>query len=129
MSGGQSPGVSALEVRLAAGCPQPPVEVSGRRMLRQRARRDPPMSCGCGSSNEPKTSEHDATNAHSIYYGSGYPIPAFHGIGARVFIIAVFALGCAARPPPGTHLAEGRLNLHFLDNGLHFLDNHSGGAS
>jgi len=23
-------------------------------------------------------------------------------------------------------LAEGRFNLHFLDNGLHFLDNHSG---
>jgi hypothetical protein len=46
MSGGPSPGVSAIEVRLAAGCPQPRCrsqrfDLPGT--LRRRARRDPPM--------------------------------------------------------------------------------------
>ena len=49
------------------------------------------------------------------------PASVIYGMG----IIAFFALGCAARPPSGTHLWL----LHFLDNGLHFLDNHLGGAS
>src|SRR5262249_42994099 len=66
-----------------------------------------------------------ATNRKQANMSPPTPMPYITEAGTQSF----FALGCAARPPPGTHLAEGRLNLHFLDNGLLFLDNHSGGAS
>jgi hypothetical protein len=134
MPGGPSPGVSAIEVRLAAGCPQPhcrsprfdlPRDVAPSRQARSAHDRaavvpELPGSLDRIEAGVPPPGGFIAYAVHQSMMDSRER--------HRELVARLATVGCAARPPRGPDWSKlkGGVICIFLDNGLLFLDNHSG---